>query len=311
MAVANADAGEGRTHRRRVSLARLRRTRDRAPAPQQRDLNGRGDNGAARKGEKRVADRIAPLAQTFARQAVTYGARTFLRDKHQRTWRDHSWRDVAEQAMRLRAGLVRLGIRPGDRVAILSDNCPRWVVVDQAVLGLGRSVVPVYPTSGAEETRHVIADSGARLIAVNGDHLIEKALALGPALPNVEGVLAMHPDAASRDGIGPRVMKFEQVSDADPIRSIEGSRDVVATIIYTSGTTGPPKGAMLTHGNILSNCAAHRDALGLDERDSILSFLPIAHSFERTRGYYTPMTGRRTTAYAEGRAPIGAKILEI
>jgi len=226
-----------------------------------------------------VADRIATLAQTFEHQAAKYGARTFLKDKHQRTWRDHSWRDAAEQAMRLRAGLVRLGIRPGDRVAILSENCPRWVVVDQAVLGLGGSVVPLYTTSGAEETRHAIADSGARLIAVNGDHLIEKVLALGAALPNVEGILAMHPDAAaSRDGIGPRVMKFEQVGDADPMRSIEGSRDEVATIIYTSGTTGPPKGAMLSHGNILSNCEANRDALGLDERDSILSFLPIAPS---------------------------------
>ncbi len=77
-----------------------------------------------------MADRIVTLAQTFERQAEKYGTRTFLKDKHQRTWRDHSWRDAAEQAMRLRAGLVRLGIRPGDRVAILSDNCPRWVVVD-------------------------------------------------------------------------------------------------------------------------------------------------------------------------------------
>jgi long-chain acyl-CoA synthetase len=258
-----------------------------------------------------VADRIATLAQTFERQAAKYGARTFLRDKHQRAWRDHSWRDVAEQAMRLRAGLVRLVIRPGDRVAILSDNCPRWVVVDQAVLGLGGSVVPLYTTSGAEETRHVIADSGARLIAVNGDHLIEKVLALGAALPDVEGILAMQSDAATRDGSGPRVMKFEQVGDADPMRSIEGSRDDVATIIYTSGTTGPPKGAMLTHGNLLSNCEANRDALGLDERDTILSFLPIAHSFERTGGYYTVMTGGGTIAYAEGLTQIAQNLLEI
>jgi len=121
----------------------------------------------------------------------------------------------------------------------------------------------------------------------------------------------MHPSAASRDGIGPRVMKFEQVGDADPMRSIKGSRDEVATIIYTSGTTGPPKGAMLSHGNILSNCEANRDALGLDERDSILSFLPIAHSFERTGGYYTVMTGGGTTAYAEGLTQIAQNLLEI
>jgi len=80
----------------------------------------------------------------------------------------HSWNEISEATAKLRAGLSTLGVKPGDRVAILSENCPEWIVVDQAVLGLGAVVVPLYTTSGLEETAHVINDSGAKVIAANG-----------------------------------------------------------------------------------------------------------------------------------------------
>src|SRR5271163_506267 len=108
------------------------------------------------------------LAQVFERQAIRYGARAFLTEKHDRAWHEHSWRDLADQVMRLRTGLAQLNVKPGDRVAILAENSPEWVVVDQAVLGLGAIVVPIYTTSGPEEMRHVISDSGACLIAIKG-----------------------------------------------------------------------------------------------------------------------------------------------
>src|SRR5262252_4963938 len=107
-----------------------------------------------------MAENFATLAQAFESRAQKYGARTFLKDKSNKTWRDHSWAAIADAAARLRAGLQKMGIQPGDRVGILSDNSPQWVIVDQAVLGLGGIVVPLYTTSGAEETRHVISDSG-------------------------------------------------------------------------------------------------------------------------------------------------------
>ena len=256
-----------------------------------------------------MATASATLARTFEDQARKYAARTFLRDKHDKAWRDHSWSDIAARAMRLRAGLARLGVKAGDRVAILSENSPSWVVVDQAVLGLGGIVIPLYTTSGAEETRHVIADSGARLIAVNGQHLLEKIRSLGP-LPQCEGIIAMHPGAAPHDE-GAAVRTQEQLSEFEPMPAIEGSGDDLATFIYTSGTTGPSKGVMLSHGNILANVSSSLGALLLMESDMTLSFLPVAHSFERTAGYYTVMVAGGAIAYAEGLGQIAQNLLEI
>ncbi|MGH7836719.1 MAG: AMP-binding protein, partial [Candidatus Binataceae bacterium] len=252
----------------------------------------------------------ATLAQAFAHQAQKYGARALLKDKVDGVWRDHSWNDVAARAMRLRAGLARLGVKSGDRVAILSENSPEWVIVDQAVLGLGAIVVPLYTTSGAEETRHVIVDCGARLVAVNGDHLIGKLRGLG-ALTGVEAIIAMHSAAAAHDGDGPPVITMAQLSDFAPRPALEGRRDDLATFIYTSGTTGASKGVMLSHGNLLANCESNLDALGLNETDTVLSFLPVAHSFERTAGYYTVVAAGGTIAYAEGLAQIAQNLLEI
>jgi long-chain acyl-CoA synthetase len=250
------------------------------------------------------------LAKAFERQALRYGARAFLSDKHNKTWRDHSWTDVADSAMRLRTGLIKLGITPGDRVAILADNCPEWVIVDQAVLGIGAIVVPLYTTIGPEEMRHIINDSGARLIAVRGDSLIQKVRELGD-LPAVEGILAMDPEAVSQEGPNLEVITLKQLSDFGTTRSIEGGLDQVATFIYTSGTTGPSKGVMLTHGNIIANCESNITALRLTEKDIVLSFLPIAHSFERTAGYYTVMAAGGTIAYAEGLSQLAQNLIEV
>jgi len=251
------------------------------------------------------------LAQAFEQQAQKYGARTFLRDKQGKTWRDHSWNEIARRVARLRSGLVRLGIERGDHIAILSENSPQWVIVDQAVLGMGAVVVPLYTTSGAEDICHVLADSGARLIAVNGDPLVRKIRTLASKFPDVEGIIALHPEAKAIDDGGLEVITLEQASAFEPMPAIEGSLNDLATIIYTSGTTGLSKGAMLSHGNILANCASNLEALSLNEDDTVLSILPVAHSFERTAGYYTVMVGGGTIAYAEGLGQIAQNLIEI
>src|SRR5271168_3258201 len=144
-----------------------------------------------------MPDRVATLSQNFEANAQKYGSRAFLKDKRDKRWTDHSWTEVSEAAGKLRAGLLNLGVRPGDRVAILSDNCPEWIVVDQAVLGLGAIVVPLYTTSGLEETAHVIADSGAKVVAANGPDLVKKILGLSSSIPEVTAVVAMHSGAES------------------------------------------------------------------------------------------------------------------
>ncbi len=260
-----------------------------------------------------MPEHFATLAQAFDHQARKYGSRTLLKQKRDKVWRDFSWSEISEAAGKLRAGLIKMGIKPGDRVAILSDNSPQWVIVDQAILGLGGVTTPLFTTSGAEEHRHVLNDSGARIIAANGDDMVKKVIEMGGSIPSIEGIIALHPgakDQAASNGT-PRVMTLASASADAPAPVGEGKREDLATLIYTSGTTGPSKGVMLTHGNLLSNAEDAVAVLDVNEGDNILSFLPIAHSFERTAGYYTVMLGGGEIAYAEGLTQIPANLQEI
>jgi long-chain acyl-CoA synthetase len=252
------------------------------------------------------------LAQLFESQAHKYGTRTLLKAKRLKQWRDYSWTDLANEAARLRAGLINLGLKPGDRVAIMAENGPHWVVFDQAVMGLGGIVVPLYTTSGAEETTQILNDSGTPLAAIYGDSLIRKLLALKPNLPALEVIVTLHPDAGnSVVTAGVRLTPRNALAERGEAPAIEGSREDLATLIYTSGTTGPPKGAMLTHGNLLANCESNMEALALGENDMTLSFLPVAHAFERTAGHYTVMAAGAVIAYAEGLTQIAQNLLEV
>ena len=260
-----------------------------------------------------MADRVATLALGFERQTAKYGDRKFLQEKRDKVWQNHSFNAVSAAAARLRGGLAKLGVRPGDRIGILSDNSPQWIIVDQATLGLGAVVVPLYTTSGVEETRHVIGDSGARIVAANGPEHVKKLLEMAPSIPEMTAIIAIHHGAEPQPAAngGPPVMTLESAS-ADPIASITtGSPEDLATIIYTSGTTGPSKGVMLTHGNILANCYDALEALTLCDTDQTLSVLPIAHSFERTAGYYAVTMAGGSIAFAEGLTSVAANLQEI
>ncbi|MBV8774226.1 MAG: long-chain fatty acid--CoA ligase [Deltaproteobacteria bacterium] len=250
------------------------------------------------------------LAQILEQQARRYGSRVFLRNKSNRSWCNHSWSNVADRAARLRTGLQLMGIKAGDRVAILSDNSPEWVIADMAALGLEAIVVPLYPTGGAEETRHVLTDSAARLLAVDSSERLVKIRQLG-SLPALETIILLGQGSAAADGAGPRLVGLDQASGDEPMSARPAEPDQLATFIYTSGTSGPAKGVMLSHSNIIANCESNLNALGLAAGDSVLSFLPVAHSFERTAGYYTVMLAGGTISYAEGLTHIAANLLEV
>jgi long-chain acyl-CoA synthetase len=279
-----------------------------------------GDNNALGYNQSRkrrswflMHDRVATLSQNFEAQAQKYGARAFLKDKRDKVWTDRSWTEVSAAAGKLRAGLLGLGVRPGDRVAILSENCPEWIIVDQAILGLGAIVVPLYTTSGLEETAHVISDSGAKVIAANGPEMVRKILGLSSSIPDVTAIVAMHSGAESTPAANgtPAVMSAASLSGEAPAAIVEGSSDDLATLIYTSGTTGTSKGVMLSHGNLLANAEDSLAALGLNNTDMTLSHLPIAHSFERTAGYYTVAMAGGTIAFAESLGQIASNLIEV
>jgi long-chain acyl-CoA synthetase len=256
------------------------------------------------------------LGALFERQAQARGGQPFLKQKQSGQWRVYTWAEVAQAAGRLRAGLLKLGLKPGDKIAIIAENCPQWVIVDQAGLGLGAAIVPIYTTISAEETRFILNDSQVSLAAVYGDTAVRKILALSGDLPALRYVLLMHPgasgqQAASNPNAGPTVLALSAFDNEQSAKQFEGSRDWLATIIYTSGTTGTPKGVMLTHGNLLANCEASAAAINLTSSDELLSFLPLAHAFERTAGYYTPLSVGGVISYAEGLSQLAQNLREI
>ncbi len=237
--------------------------------------------------------------------------------------RDTGWEAIpAERAQAdvesLGLGLRSLGIRRGDRVALLSENRYEWVVSDLATMGLGAATVPVYATLTAEQTRHILADSGARAVILSDASQMAKLRAVQRDLPALELILPMEPQAAA----SPLDRSWEQVTTegarlraADPM-AFRGEADQtrpedLATIIYTSGTTGEPKGAMLSHANISGNAEAGLKVVDLKPEDINLSFLPFSHIFERMAGLYTMMAAGVTTAFARGLDQVAADAAEV
>ncbi len=228
--------------------------------------------------------------------------RAALRYKAGGTWHDITHLDLQDRVLGCAAALKKLGVQRGDRVAILSENRPEWAITDYACLAIGVTDVPIYPTLPPNQIRYVLADSGAVAIAVSTHAQLAKILEIRASLPTLKHIIVFDRDAA-----GPGVTAFADHleagagADAAALRAeaLTAKPDDVATIIYTSGTTGDPKGVMLTHHNIASNCADAMPPFGLSNDDSTLSFLPLSHIFERMAGHYAVFAAGCIINYAE------------
>ena len=217
---------------------------------------------------------------------------------HQHTsdgWRTLDARAVAAGAARWQAAFRREGLAAGDRVALAVRNGVTWVAIDQAALGLGLVVVPLYVDDNAESIAWCIAHTGARLAIVEGARLAA-ALASLPRPPAPQVVVLRSGDEAPggtpADAFVPR--------EAPPFEVVDVADDALATICFTSGTSGRPKGVMLSHGNIRANVEQCR-ATGMARADDrFLSVLPMSHMFERTGGYYLPLAIGAEVAFARG-----------
>ncbi len=238
-------------------------------------------------------------------EAVAY--RCF--DSGRKQWRDLSWREIEQRARRWQAALTASGLRAGDRVAIMLPNGPDWVCFDQAALGLGLVVVPLFFNDRADNVAYIIERTQVRLLFIEGAAQWE---ALAPALRAFDGLRVVLRKAADNDtgneiGGDARLSTLGDwlpAAPADEFRISAGGRDSVATIVYTSGTVGRPKGVILTHGNILWNAWASHDCNTVHADDLFLSFLPLSHMLERTLGYYLPMMAGATVAYARSVAQL-------
>lgn len=255
----------------------------------------------------------------FRETVTAYSAKDALLVKEKGRYRAMSYREFHDRVTQTASALVELGVGPGDRVAILSENRPEWLIVDQAVLSLGAVLVPIYTTLTPDQVRYILADSAAKLAFGSTETLVAKVLQVRGDLPALEHVFSFEEIPTRR--FQPKIRSFAEVLSAgeDAMERTERVRaelsskiepNWLASLVYTSGTTGEPKGAMLSHGNFASNAMAVTQMLDIDHTDTTLSFLPLSHVLERIACYVAISKGV-TIAFAESIDKLAANIQEV
>jgi long-chain acyl-CoA synthetase len=206
-------------------------------------------------------------------------------------WHDFSAREVIDLAARWQQAFCAAGCVPGDRIALCLKNSVNWVAIDQAALGLGLVVVPLYLEDNPENLAWCLNDAGARLLVLENTRLLA---ALMRVLSSPPVIVCLQEDVPA-----PAIPASRWLPENEGVFEVaELDENALATIVYTSGTTGRPKGVMLSHRNILSNVAAALDVVRMHNGDLLVSVLPLSHMFERTCGYYVPLQAGVPVAYA-------------
>ena len=221
----------------------------------------------------------------------------------QQRWQDISWRQSAKAIARIQAALANESLYPGDRVAIMLRNCPYWVQFEQAALGLGLVVVPLFTNDRTENISYVLQDAGVKVLLIEGVQQLRELEAISAQIEGLVRLLSVEPckeyNRFSRLlTVDEWLENIPETVDESQLQANETAATELATIVYTSGTTGRPKGVMLSHGNILSNACAGVDAIPCYHEDVFLSFLPLSHMLERTVGYYAPMVAGSMMVFA-------------
>ena len=263
---------------------------------------------------------IPNLPAMFFAQAEKFAGQPFLWRKQGGEWRPLTWEEAAERARALAKGLRRLGVASGDRVALVSENRPEWLIADVAIMTAGAITVPAYTTNTADDHAHVLSDSGAACVIVSTAALAEPLLpaAAGTSLRHVIAIEA--PKAPAPSGVAvhawDEILEQGRKAAGDGTEALAAiSRRDTSCIIYTSGTSGRPKGVMLSHGAILCNCmGAHDLVRGIPQFEEngevFLSFLPLSHSYEHTAGQFLPIAVGAQIYYAEGIDKLTANFAE-
>jgi long-chain acyl-CoA synthetase len=256
------------------------------------------------------------LTQLFFGAVERHGGRpAAFRSKTQGRWAPITHRAAQERVERISLGLRELGVNPGDRVAILSENRPEWAFADYACLCARAADVPIYTTLPARQTEYILRDAGAVAAFVSNEAQVAKIMEIRAGLPALRHVIVFDA-AAQRDGTI-TLADLEAKGRTQAARSaawraeaLTVKPDDLATIIYTSGTTGDPKGVMLCHDNIYSNVVAALQVMPIAVGDEALSMLPLSHIFERMVAY-TLFHAGVVINYAESIEALRDNLLEV
>ncbi len=266
--------------------------------------------------ETTVAQNNLNLVAMFFDQVAKQGDLPFLWAKKNGAYQAINWSESARAVEAISEGLKFAGVKPGDRVVLVSENRPEWLLTDMAIMAIGAITVPAYTTNTTTDHVHILSNSEAVGVIVSNDRLAK------PLIPAIEQVGSLNfiigIDALSIQPKEPiQLLSWQDVtkntsgtSARDGAKSL-GRKDI-ACIIYTSGTGGTPKGVLLSHGALLHNCTASADAiesLGLDD-NVFLSFLPLSHSYEHMAGQFFPIYIGAEIYYAEGVETLSTNMLE-
>jgi long-chain acyl-CoA synthetase len=226
------------------------------------------------------------LVELFEAQAARRGANAAVKEKRDGAWRDISWQEMARRTRDVSDGLAALGVRPDDRVAILSDTRTEWILADVGAMGSGAIVVPIYQSNPAHECQYILDDSGATWIFVDGEAQAEKIRQVRPKLPGLKGVIRFagsplgdERTLAALEAAGAEWRRAHPGAHAERLAAI-GPGDA-ACYLYTSGTTGNPKGVVITHGAWVYEADGVAKLQIIRAEDLVLMFLPMAHSFAK------------------------------
>ncbi len=266
-------------------------------------------------------DRFPNLVAMFLDRARERGAHPMLAARQGGEWRTIDWTAAADRVCLLAESLRRIGLQPGDRVALVSENRPEWCLADLAIMAAGLVTVPTYITNTERDHHHVLENSGARAIIVSTAKLAKPLLAAALRTPNVEHVIGIEPLRRMQSG----TLTFHDwdeliVGDARAARDATAARVAtirrgdLACIIYTSGTGGAPRGVRQHHGAILCNVdgPAHVVAEDFGWGDEVfLSFLPLSHAYEHSAGQFLPIGMGGTIYYAESLEKLASNIEEV
>ncbi|HSQ78956.1 MAG TPA: long-chain fatty acid--CoA ligase [Candidatus Bathyarchaeia archaeon] len=230
-------------------------------------------------------------------------------------WTRISTEEIETTVRRLSLGFQALGFKPGDRLAILSENRPEWVMADYAALCARGVTVPIYTSLLPDQVRYILADAGAKIVVCSDLEMWSKIEAVRAELPGLERVVLIDGDPpAGTLALSDVVERGRRLEAEEPGRfeaTVEAAApSELASIIYTSGTTGVPKGVMLSHANFTSNVHSLTQVIDFSAADTVLSFLPLSHVLERTATFLFFHVGA-TIAYAESIEAVAANLVEI
>ena len=252
-------------------------------------------------------------------RARSDGATIAWRSKHQGLYRERSWREAAERIAQVAAGLDRLGLARGERLAIMGDVCEEWVIADQAAQALGAVVYGIYPTASMQELEYQMRDGGAAIFVAEDQEYLDKVLPLLDRLPALRHVVIID-DSALLGFEHPKLVRWKHLHQDAPVdalgwladRARQIQPDDPAFIVYTSGTTGHPKGALVTHGRHLAGAAnliLHYPELGRPQRTVI--YLPLCHVLGRDVAWTLPLLGGVVPHFGEDPEDLATTFFEV